>query len=84
MPNTHVPAAATGLPDARDLGDLHELIVRAINLTELMYLAGEGLVSVDRDIASAFTAGADMIDKVLKDGVTVLEANMNQIDGGDE
>lgn len=76
MPNTTVPAAATGLPEeTRNIRDAIDLLCRAISLNELTNMAGEGLA---RDCGDAIVTGAVVIGEVLDEVKAILYANIER------
>lgn len=60
------------IPDAPDLSDALNKLTRVQSLNELLFLAGEGLLSMDRNIAEAITTGCDVIDEMLQEIKSIL------------
>lgn len=84
MPKTPFPAAGEAVPaDARDmidcLYDAETKILRAKDLAELMFMAGE---SCHQPAKNALTAGACTLCDVLREALNFLEAARVSAKGG--
>lgn len=71
--NDATRASAETVPD---LDEAATKLTRAKDLTELIFLAAEGLMRELPHAANAITAGCDEIDRTLKEVQAILEAVM--------
>lgn len=76
---------STGAPEiqtpieTRDIGDAVDILARAINVTELLYMAGNHVWhDLSKNEGEAIMVGADMLDDILKDVRAILNANLSR------
>jgi hypothetical protein len=71
-----MPAASQETNEATKLGsliDALDALHKAQHLAELLYLAGEGLMRVDRDAGEAITTGVGALKDKLEEVDALLE-----------
>lgn len=65
--------------ETRNIGDAIGILHRAINVTELLYMAGNHIWhDLNQNEGEAIMVGADMLDNILKDVRTILYANIQR------
>lgn len=74
-------ATAEAMPiETRDLSDTIDLLAKAIDLNELIFMASESMP--DPSVRNAMTTGSDMIDNMLRKVKDHLYA-IHDAEGGD-
>lgn len=72
--NAHSDITSAASPASQDavdiIMDVETMIIRAKDLAQLIFMAGEGIL--DRKDKNAITAGCDVIDGVLKGALDKL------------
>lgn len=71
-----IQSGGEAMPETRDLDAAHDVLTRAKQLNELIFMASEGLQ--DRNMACAFTTGADIINDLLVDAQAIIVAVMDR------
>jgi hypothetical protein len=72
-----LPATSSLVADERDVldavMDAGTLVDKCRSLTQLLFLAGEGLIRSDKKTANAITTGCDMADDMLSEVSNLIE-----------
>jgi hypothetical protein len=76
---TPMQSGGEALPEIRDLNDAVSLLIKGIQLNELIYTAGAGFYHESvREKGEAIMAGADILKDILDDVKDVLYAVMER------